>query len=106
MHRESQNNGLVWIGIVSKIPFDDSEVTTKLDKIGLIQIPVGVGVLFDVDMTFGKVGKQSRSSFQLTRRWISVDFVYSQCWNKLIEAVRQYAPGVKLLKPMRTQAAA
>jgi hypothetical protein len=28
------------------------------------------------------------------------------CWNKLIEAVRQHAPGVKLLKPMRTQGAA
>ncbi len=44
----------------------------------LIQIPIGVGVLFDVDMTFGKIGKQSRSSVQLTSHWISVDFVYSQ----------------------------
>jgi hypothetical protein len=78
VHRECQNNGLVLIGISSKIPFDDSEVTTKLDKIGLMKIPIWVGVLFDVDMTFGKVGKQSWSSFQITSRWISVDFVYSQ----------------------------
>ncbi len=78
MHRECQNNDITRIGISSKIPFDDSEVTTKLDKIGLIKIPIGVGVLFDVDRTFGKVGKQSWSSFQLTSRWISVDFVYSQ----------------------------
>jgi hypothetical protein len=52
MHRECQNNDLVRIGISSKIPFDDSEVTTKLDKIGLIKIPIGVGVLFNVNMTF------------------------------------------------------
>ncbi len=32
MHRECQNNGLVRLGIISKIPFDDSEVTTKLDE--------------------------------------------------------------------------
>jgi hypothetical protein len=71
MHRECQNNGQVRIGVISKIPFDDSEVTTKLDKIRLIKIPIGVGVLFNVDMTFGKVRKQSWSSFQLTSRWIS-----------------------------------
>jgi hypothetical protein len=50
-------NGLFRIGIGSKIPFEYSEVTKKLDKIGLINIPIGLGVLFDVDMTFGKVGK-------------------------------------------------
>ncbi len=78
MRWESQNNGLVQIGIHPKFLFDDSEVTAKLDKIGFCQIRSRIEIFLDIDVRFGKEGKQSRLNFQLIGRWVSACFVYSQ----------------------------